>query len=863
MAAIALAAVANAGLAYIGYGKVGAIAAGGVSIGSSLLHRWSESFSDDPAKALTLTETIAKSAVVDGRWIIGKPKFTGILVRSSEELFPASTPKTHSEVNWNDNIVSIPLFKDVGKEYVVKRQIIIFAENEIQPPEKIWIEGKEMPFVENNGRINVDFSDLDSRIEALKTRADNVIPPDERAEYNRGDRLFEHPNYKTYLDLLGQIAELEKQKYGFTYLTPGGQILSVVQIWMDYGYDSISPADIRCAEILAHLRSRITEDNTDYERLKLEIEQFGEFWDGSKDILQGLSWALVETRSWGVEKDNKSVNRLDWKNNPPKVDFLAQGMSSNPAEVIHWLLTDRAELEDDEIINYEIARGVCNEILILPNVQENVNTSPIDWQDVLKVLYPDAVDNENNLIVANLPSANTYNSALQEWNQRYTGPNNAEARYQCHGIITGSMLLKFDQVLQALGEAMGGWVINVGGKYKLIAGYDSDPILTITSDDITNQFISWSIGPTLNENVNAISADISQCKQDNYVKKSLGVIEDKALIEADGYSEWNAGVLPFCNNEIVGRRRMRTLLKRLTPGLLLGNFSIDASNDLRYYDLTAGDRININHELDGVKNKIFIIDNIQPINGTELALTVKEDPNSIYDNSFDLLGPGLVARREAASTENLGLDILAKYTWREVSVKAVDTVVFKDAVQVFRNSLNADSFDFDQDDVDEGSVLKKYVLDLEFDLGINIHEIQISLTIKSGAATNKIANIYNIQDDERYAGIAIRTFLDPTDDPYFWDRDDAGIITINATGQNDNNVLGPNYLFQIPFPSQDVLGDLEDVGARPPQSGVALRFDGNKGLWIGSQQIVPVDEIPEDTSEYLPFTLLGKNESVT
>ena len=881
MAAGAIAVLISAGLGAATGGLSGAALSGGLALGSTLLNRWATKGADNPAKALEIRERQIKSSVVEAQWVVGSPRISGALVRYSEERFPPNTSIEDPEVLWGVPPSEIPpairgILSLVGKPWLVCRQIVVLAENSLSVPNDIWVDGRMMPFSENAGKIIVDINVWDAQISALRSRARDLFP--DRSP-NSND-----VNYPLWLDIMQKIANLEREKLfgGWAYPILGEFVVPNVRIFMDYGEDAISVADERCLEIKEALELKVRLiDSESYEQA---LQDFGTFWDGSKNILEGLSWALIETRAWPqliVDPNDRSDEFLEWGSNPPKLEMVAEGMSDNPSDVAYWYLTDRCEVKPDDIINYlsdpqstiPASQEICEELIIIEPVVDGDETSDKDITsyDVYKILYPSAVDNVGNIIPGNLPPLEDREKGLVEWNEIYAGILNAEQRYQSHGIITSSMMLKPDELLQALGEAMGGWIINVSGKYKFIAGSISPPKVIIESENITGQHISWSIGPSLRENINAIRAEISQSKQNNYVQKSLGTVEDSALIEADGYSEWNAGILPFQISEISARRRMNTVLRRLSPGLLVANFSIGKGDNWENWKLTAGDRIEINHIPDGVLNKIFIIESIEPLIDSQLAIVAKEDPDLIYSNSFDLLGPGLVDDRTRTPNDNLGLGVTGLGFWRGVSVSDMDIRLLTDLGRISElNNFYAANFDFTEMILDPNPsdpnnvemipidilVRKQWVIDLQFNSGLKATMIQVDISYRDSKDVKiNLSKTYTLTLEERFTGISKRTFIDEMNKVVKWKTKSE--VTVTVTGISENNELGKEYSFKVDVPRIDAIGDLTNVDAKPATSGKVLRYDEKQKLWLPTNPIEVVDRLPTNTSEFLPGTIFG------
>ena len=552
----------------------------------------------------------------------------------------------------------------VDNDWIIARQVVVFSNRRLTQPERFWVEGKAMPFrlYTQNAPSSIGTRNIrcytgittgfNSLIEQLQARA-------KKLQALAGNGLLEG----NLTQRIKNYVQASQSNY-WSFPIKTDLKVPLVRITFDDGSSGTSQADLMCQSVLYHLQQKLANPRVPQglpitpileklwkERVQREIDNFGDFWDGTEDILQGVSWALVETRNWAkgaaaVESSQApdAAPRVNWSANPPKVEILSDGPTDNPAEVIYWYLHDICGVPSSDILNYEEARKVCDKILTIPDVAvgDAAEDKPVVETDVYKKIYPQALDSSGDIDPSRLPSVDVRRLGLDEWNNMYAGASNSEKRYQCHGAINSSMMLNSTRLLQALGEAMNGYVVSVGGKYKILPGSADTPKLTIESADITRQHIAWTVGLPLKENINAIKAEISQAKRFDFSKKSLGTIEDSELIDKHGYKEWNAGVLPFQNSEIVGRRRMTDTLRKTSPYLLRGTLTVGRGDNWKFWDLIAGDRIILNHPVDGIENTTFRIESMQPLHDSQITLIIKEDPDELYSDKFSLLGEGFV-----------------------------------------------------------------------------------------------------------------------------------------------------------------------------------------------------------------------------
>ena len=102
-------------------------------------------------------------------------------------------------------------------------------------------------------------------------------------------------------------------------------------------------------------------------------------------------------------------------------------------------------------------------------------------------------------------------------------------------------------------------------------------------------------------------------------------------------------MIPFQTSEIAARRLLNLELRRTDPRLLRGTFTVHSGTNWIHWSFSAGDRVTMMLPTEGVTGP-FIIEAVEGdlANGT-ITMTVREDPDAVYSDSFDLLPVGTLS----------------------------------------------------------------------------------------------------------------------------------------------------------------------------------------------------------------------------
>ena len=237
----------------------------------------------------------------------------------------------------------------------------------------------------------------------------------------------------------------------------------------------------------------------------------------------------------------------------------------------------------------------CDETIQIEAVAlgDEASGKAITSVDVLKMLYPAAVDSQGDLVVGSLPSNSILQAVLAEWNNEWAGASNAEKRYQCHGVITSDMMLDPESLLDQLGEAMGGWIVPVGSHYKFVAGAPTTPVATITDVQFRGAEPAWYPGRSYEDRVNSVRCSIAQNAKLDYDAFSLSEIVNFDDATEQGYRQIDIGSIPFQNSELAAQRIGTIQLRRQSSELLRSILTVNRGALWVNFSIEAGDRINL------------------------------------------------------------------------------------------------------------------------------------------------------------------------------------------------------------------------------------------------------------------------------
>ena len=845
----------------------------GLTVGSYILQRWLNEDQQDASFATQIKkiEREIRSSVVDARYIVGTVKTSGAMVHYSDRNYGPRNKRSSGMRFGRKDIVPDEDERNVPISMAIQRRILALSELGISSIEEIFVDGRKMPFQNNNDLITPDLDGFDEQIEDLEARIQII---------ENEDGMQRAANNPLYIDLQRQLDELVSDRdepvWIYDYVDRSGLVnieigsLPNVRIALDKGQSSTTKADERAALLLE------------------------ETWDGTQTQLQNISWALIELRA--LEKDGPP-----WSGNLPSIQFILKGSiddqyTENPAVVAKWYLKDICGFTDNDLEGVEEAINICDEDIFIPRITLTSSSNILD--PVLKILYPGAVDDNGNIINANLPSAGEQTVALNEWNNRYAGVENAEKRYQCHGVITSSMLLNPQSLLKQLGFAMGGWIISNGSKFKFIPGHATRPVAKIEEHDLAST-ITENLGPLYEQRYNAIKANIAQLKTENYSSFSIESIIDNELASEEGYREENIGTLPFQNSEVASRRLLAKYRRRNNPELKRLGFTVNAGHDYKNYNIYAGDRIILDFPSENINEKIYrVIDSNYNLNGT-VRLEIIEDPDSVWDDSFNPSTEGIIGKRTEKNPPIIKTGIRAFSIWRRVSIKDQFICVYRynpddSRETVNRSELNLidnplfsqgpylrDNLDslpvYPEASTDEQTIINlpaqrtgdfstQFVLDIIAEFQERVKSL--SIIVK----TNDEEFIYNsnVSDLEIENRSATRT-LRSNNYVKFFEPESTQSIEINVISYNEeldeNGELQGDasipYKFNIGPPGKTALGDLDDYAEESPLPGPGyrLRYDEEKEGWLPDKGFVLLPEGTDPDSvnldDYLELTLVG------
>jgi len=628
----------------------------GLTVGSYILQRWLGDDSANIIQELERAQREIRSSVVPARYVVGTTKVSGVLVKVFERYYDSGEETDNADE------------PKVLLRQAIQYRAMAISELGIDDIIDVYVNGRKMPFILSDNIITPDFTEFNDRISEIESeqRILATADPQIRLRLDSPEAIRWHELEREKEEL---IKDRDEGKWQFVGGFRGEGLTRVptldpinnIVIYLDRNIDnSVSKADTRAGELLPFTPS----------------------W-GKATQLQELAWSWIELRALQpVEKNNmlESVSP-DWSGNTPNIQFVVKGSlegeyTENPAVIARWYLKEICGFTDDDLDldSIDEAIKICDEDIVIDPV--TLQSEEDILNPVLKSLFPQAVSDEGELISANLPDNETQTKALNNWNRRFAGNDNSEKRYQCHGVITANMLLNPNTLLRQLGFAMGGWIISTGSKFKFVAGYASDPVTTITEDDLAS-VITENLGALYEQRYNAIKGSIAQLKSEDYTQYSIGTIIDESLANNEGYREENLGVLPFQNAEIPSRRLLTKYRRRNNPTLKRLGFRVSAGEDYKNYKITGGDRINLNLVSEDIENVIYRVINVSyNANGT-VNLEVIEEPDEVWEDNFDpdleiLIGERIATNvpRPGTPTTNLNLN--------SVEIDAADNIEDED-----------------------------------------------------------------------------------------------------------------------------------------------------------------------------------------
>ena len=620
------------------FGPWGAVVGAVVGVTSAILNYEGES----AGAATQRRETLIRSSVEPAAWCIGTVRTAGVLAHYSERRFSVG-----------DMISTGAGRQETFRPGVTARMAIILTEGQLSDFGPVFVNGNEMPsasvagmngstIVSDPSGFDVRIAEIDDQLEALgfaQGESDpvgrvTVLSPLVVDLFNRRAELLSERNRIPWREIISDRESSAPVRWAPT-----------VNVYTDLGGDEVSPADVQADAI-----------------------DLGENWDGTASQLQGKSWALIELHSF---EDGRR-----WGGTLPELQFIIRSgllggqYTDNPAAVARWILMERGNVPEPDLIESDEAVARCVEPIVIPDVArgDGMEDKPVHADDVLAMLYPDAVQDDGTLDPAHLPANDVQDRVLAQWNSEFAGDENAEPRYQAHGWITTRMLLDPDTVLGELARAMAGWIIPIGSQYQFIAGDSPAPVATLTQSDIVGDYIAWSVGTSYEQRVNALRGGIAQNRHKGFDGFSVGEVVNAEDVEVDGFRETDVGVIPFQNSELAAKRLLAIELLRSSPELIRGQFVVHAGPDFSYFRLLrAGKRVRLDIADDGIAADFLIEKADGDLDQGVISLIVREDPEDIYADEI-VIGPvGLDPDRTITDNTPKRLRVTMTHQWRLIT----------------------------------------------------------------------------------------------------------------------------------------------------------------------------------------------------
>ena len=822
-------------------------ALGIINIGYKLT-RWAFNQNTSAAEEIKQRQSLVRSQISEAVWGFGKFRINGSLVRFSD-----------IEIGEEEVEVDFPAsfrgskYKNSKERIIGKRFFTVLIENSIQNFDSLYIDNEQVYLEKVSGLLNEEpieyyiasTAPLDAEIAKLKQQLRDLGNP---VDYNpyQSPRGPSEPAY--VYQIYDQIEYLEDKKANFKWLYNVGAEGTNKSLFRIY-LDTNTGADI-------------SSSSAD----KIAKEWVGDNWDGTGSQLENLAWVAIELYAF-------SENPEAFSNRIPNFQFVLEAEESNPARVAQWYLNSMCDVPLDDILGIDSAAAICDEKIVFPSVSlgdEVDKTKLVNSIDVLKILFPEAVDNKGELIPALLPNATEQTNALNLWNSEYSGAANAQARYQLNGIITTDMLLNPYSLFGQLEQAMFGHIVSIAGQWKVIAGAPRDTVLTITEDDLEEQ-PSWILNRGIENRINAIKANIAQDRNNNFNETSINQIFDPEYIDTQGYSEYDIGTLPFQIDETVARRIINLEIRRRSPDLIAANITINRGINWQNWSLLPGDRVELALRDDDTFNDAYIIEQIESDENTSrINLTLLQNPDSLYSDRFDNMLPSIGSKNESKRTivilQRLSVIVTAELRFISAQQEAL-TITEEDNNPVTIPNPEYDSspagsiISFDRAQAEgttvparTGNFQSRYILDINYEVATQVRSIKTEVIVASANrfGRNTISRFiqrFDLTEDEIELGLFTRTAKQDNNIRYF-SANAAHIIALRVTGYSKpgtdsvpDNIAGEAFTYNVPGRGTLSFADLKDYKRESeiPSDGKALMYRG--GGWEPSLIVRVVDDI--------------------
>lgn len=258
-------------------------------------------------------------------------------------------------------------------------------------------------------------------------------------------------------------------------------------------------------------------------------------WRGS-DRLDGMSWVYVRLRAFGFPIAGFGRNDIEFADRrPPTVTFLVRGRritwpgqavpswTENAAAIRHWYMTDVLGVDplDIDRASFDQAFAICGESVTIqrPPCYPTINPTSPRWS------YNEIVTSEDDP----------------------------------------------ERVLEGMDVAWQGHVVEDGGMFHFLPGFDRMALLTMEEEEMLEPGLEASPSSRLTERVNSVTGSLAQSSEtfgvgsvdDEWLPAALPPIDDPYQIRRDGRElVGDVGEMPFVTSPAQAVRILTTMLRR-------------------------------------------------------------------------------------------------------------------------------------------------------------------------------------------------------------------------------------------------------------------------------------------------------------
>jgi len=206
----------------------------------------------------------------------------------------------------------------------------------------------------------------------------------------------------------------------------------------------------------------------------------------------------------------------------------------------------------------------------------------------------------------------------------------SEKRYTCNGFLNPNP--NHGVNLNLLASAMGGSVLEQGGKWRVFAANAIPAIKSRGQDDIIST-LNYRSKKSVSGRINSVRGTIADIANDYEVTPLPELINSTFVTEDGGQEEWFETGLPFTTSNTMGQRLMKIILERSRMEKL-----INCSMNMRAMADTVVDTINFTYAPFNITNLKMIVTSwalrfVQQKNsiGSFIEYEILEENDSIYD----------------------------------------------------------------------------------------------------------------------------------------------------------------------------------------------------------------------------------------